>query len=82
MTPKQLALLLDRDEERRRAADRRAGEIVATLSNIHVDRTKRPDGFTWLDVFPEWKEPEPAQTEEQMYQTMLLWTRITKRKSA
>lgn len=79
-----LAALLDRDEVRRQTADRRAGEVAAAVANASpaLDRKRYPRGVTWLHFFPEWKEPAPAQTEEQMFDAMMLWTKARERRGA
>lgn len=81
ITPRMLSLLIEREREQRRRADRRAGEAVAILYNVNRDTKKDPDGKTWVDVFPEWKE-EPVQTEDQMFASAMLWTQLSQRKRA
>lgn len=76
LTLRQFALLCDRHRMQERRADRRAGELLAMLYNINRDRTKDPSGADWLDFFPEWDEAA-VQSDEQMYEAMLLWTRAT-----
>lgn len=71
-------LLIERWRQTRRAEDRRAGEIAAMIYNAHRDGKKDPKGKTWLDVFPEWKERKPPQTDDQMLEAMKMWARATK----
>lgn len=63
----------ERRKERLQREDRRAGEVVAMLYNLKA--AKRDDTIDWLDVFPEWKT-EARQTEEQMYETMKMWSTV------
>lgn len=77
ITARQFAALLDRDEERRRAADRRVGKVVAVVYNANRDVKKDPHGKAWEDFFPEWKAPAPVQTDDQMYETMMMWAKAT-----
>lgn len=69
--------LVERHNENVKRADRRAGEIIAILYNINRDSERDPHGLEWQDVFPEWKEPEKEQTEEEMFATMMLFTKST-----
>ena len=64
--------MVERFRERNKREDRRAGEIVALLFNTNRDTEKMPEGLTWQDVFPEWKEEQEEQTDEQMLATMML----------
>lgn len=64
--------MVERFRERNKREDRRSGEIVALLFNVNRDSEKSPQGINWMDVFPEWKEPEPEQTEEEMLKTMMM----------
>lgn len=66
-------MLTDRLRERVRREDRRAGEVIAILYNIN--RNERTEAIDWWDVFPEWKQ-ETEQTDEDMYQTMMMWTKV------
>lgn len=79
MTPHQFGLLLDRHRERQRAEDRRAGVVAAMIYNAHRNTKKDPTGWTWLNVFPEHKPPRAVQTDDQMFEAMLLWTAATNR---
>lgn len=45
------------------------------LYNINRDPAKDPSGKDWDDFFTEWKEPLPLQTEDEMFQAMMLWTK-------
>lgn len=69
-------MLVERWKEGLQREDRRAGEVAAMIYNIHRDSKKDPKGMNWLDVFPEWKDEKPAQTEEEMFETMQLWTHV------
>lgn len=76
-THRQTAYLTDRYNERRKQEDRRAGGIIAMLYNINRDSTKDPEGLDWDDFFTEWKPPQPEQTEEEMFNTMMLLAKAT-----
>ncbi len=52
LTLRQLDALAERHWAAERAADRRAGEIVAMLYNANRDSKKDPKGATWLDFYP------------------------------
>lgn len=77
MTPRQFSLLTDRYREQVKREDRRAGEIVAMLYNANRDSEKDPSGIGWMDVFGEWKEQPTEQSEDQMFEAMMLWTKRT-----
>lgn len=47
------------------------------LYNINRDSEKDSRGAEWWDFFTEWKPEEEEQTEEEMFQTMLLLTKRT-----
>lgn len=74
-----LVSLVERHREHERRADRRAGEVAALMANINRDTKKRREPFTWLDIFPEYKEPEKPQTDEQMLAAMQMWALVSKR---
>lgn len=44
-----------------RRGDLHAGQICATLANIHRDEKTRP--FTALDCIPKWESPRPKAQE-------------------
>jgi alpha-ketoglutarate-dependent taurine dioxygenase len=71
LTLRQFDGLAKRYQAKQRREDRRAGEVVAILHNIHRDA--KTDAITWLDVFPEHQEPKPEQTDEQMLEAMMMW---------
>lgn len=71
MTLRRFMLLVDRFKERNKREDRRAGEVAAMAFNL---KAKEP--IDWTDVFPEWAEGQHGQTEEQMLQTMMAWTKL------
>lgn len=50
------------------------------IYNAHRDAKKDPKGKGWLDIFPEWKERKPPQTEDQMLAAMMLWAEATKKR--
>lgn len=77
MTPRQFSLLVERYRDRVKREDRRAGEVVAILYNINRDSKTDPKGLDWQDVFPEWKEVAREQTEEEMLEMMLEFTKQT-----
>lgn len=66
MTHRQFSYLVERYREQLKRADRRAGELIAMFYNANRDAEKDPKGLDWVDVFPEWKEAEKEQTEEEM----------------
>lgn len=47
------------------------------LYNIHRDAKMDPHGKDWDDFFSEWKEPLKDQTEDQMFQTMMMLAKAT-----
>lgn len=55
--------------------DRRAGEVAAMIFNANCDRKEYPNGITWLEIFPGWKELK-VQTDDEMFENMMLWTKI------
>ncbi len=57
---------------RQRREDRRAGEVAVAIYNVYRDTKKRPDPWDWMDIFPEHRELEEPQTEEQMLMNMNL----------
>lgn len=71
-----MELLVERYRDRLKREDRRAGEVVAILYNLNRDPEKDPKGIDWDDVFPEWKEARP-QTEDEMFEAMLLFAKST-----
>lgn len=77
MSPRQFGLLVKRYQRHREEADRRSGEIVAMLYNANRDSEKDPNGLEWRDFFPEWKPEPQEQTEEEMFQTMMLLAKST-----
>lgn len=52
------------------------------LYNINRDSTTDPQGLDWDDFFTEWKEPIESQTEDEMFQMMMLLTKRTEGLSA
>jgi hypothetical protein len=56
--------------------------LAALLYNVNRDTTKDPGGKDWLDFFPEHAPAKTAQTEEQMFDAMMLWARATERLKA
>ena len=75
MTPRLFDYLVKRYREDLKRGDRRAGEIIAILYNINRDSQTDPKGLDWTDVFPEWKEEPEEQTEDEMFQTMMAFTK-------
>lgn len=75
LTFREFSLLLDRQQERTKREDRRAGEVVALLYN--VNRSDKADPIDWRDVFPEWKE-QTEETEDEMLRAMEMWAAATK----
>lgn len=69
--------LVERHKDRMKRADRRAGEIVAILYNLNRDPKEDPKGIDWTDVFAEWKEEPPEQTEDEMLETMFAFAAST-----
>lgn len=78
LTPRLVVNLIRRWRDAQRAADRRAGEVAAMIYNAHRDAKKDPKGRTWIDVFPQWKEKKPVQSEDQMFAAMMMWAQATK----
>lgn len=70
-------MLTDRHLESQRRQDRRAGEIVAMLYNVHRDQKKDATGKGWQDFFPEWQQRTPVMTDDQMFEAMQMWARVT-----
>jgi hypothetical protein len=77
MTLKQFVMRAERHRESVKRADRRAGGVIAMLYNLNRDPEKDRDGIDWQDVFTEWKEKLPEQTEDELYEAMLLWAKST-----
>lgn len=77
MTPRRFSFLLKRYERRTKQEDRRAGAVIAALYNIHTRESDTDPLKGWQDFFPEWKEQKPIQTEDQMFQAMMMWTKST-----
>lgn len=75
MTARQFDYLVKRYRDELKREDRRAGEIVAMLYNANRDATIDPKGLEWRDFFPEWKEEPTEQTEDEMFEAMLLFTK-------
>jgi len=48
--------------------------VVAMIYNVNRDAKKDPEGWTWLDVFPEHRE-EREQTVDQMFDAMMMFAR-------
>ena len=69
--------MVERHNQKVKREDRRAGEIIAILFNINRDAEKMPNGIDWQDVFPEWKEERPEQTEEEMFLVMAGFAKST-----
>lgn len=83
LTLRQFVALRERWEAEQRAADHRAGQIAVMLYNVHRDRAKDPRGATWMDFFPQWKEDRGGpQTDEQMFDAMMIWARVTAKERA
>lgn len=74
--------MVKRFEERVKREDRRAGGIIAQIYNMNRDVEKDPKGLDWQDYFTEWKEEPEEQTEDQMFEAMMLWTKSTEGLSA
>lgn len=74
---RQFVLLADRHTDRQKREDRRSGEVVAMLFNVHRDQKKSPDGITWQDVYPEHQEKPVPQSDDDMLQAMKLWALAT-----
>jgi hypothetical protein len=71
------SLLVERRQRQTKQEDRRAGGIIAALYNLN-SRTSETDPIRdWQDFFTEWKEPEADQTEEEMLEMMLAFTKQT-----
>lgn len=51
--------------------------MVAAMYNIHTRQAETDPLHGWQDSFPEWKERQPIQTDEQMLQAMMMWTKST-----
>ena len=68
-------MLTERYREGLKREDRRAGGIIAMLYNINRDSEKDPQGQEWFDFFTEWKEVPVEQTEDEMFQAMMLFTK-------
>lgn len=81
LTLRQIEALGERHEAHERAQDRRAGEMVAMLYNVHRDQKKDPKGATWLTFFPEHRD-ETVQSDEEMLNAMMLWARTTVKERA
>ena len=64
--------MVERFRERNKREDRRAGEIVALLYNSNRDTERDQKGIDWTAVFPEWKEEQEEQTDEEMFRTMAM----------
>lgn len=64
--------MVERYRERNKREDRRAGEIVAMFFNANRNTQEQPNPIGWQEIFPEWKEPEPEQTDEEMFRTMAM----------
>lgn len=77
LTLRQFVLLGERHRDQEKRADRRAGGIIAALYNIHTRTSETDPVKDWQDYFTEWKEESADQTEEQMFETMLLLTKST-----
>lgn len=45
------------------------------LFNVNCNRSKFPQGITWLEIFPGWRE-RPLQSEDEMFEAMMLWTKV------
>lgn len=73
---RQFELLADRRAFELKRADRRAGGIIAALYNIHTRSSEADPMQDWQDFFTEWKEPITEQTEEQMFESMMMWTKV------
>lgn len=74
---RQFDLLAERRTLELKRADRRAGGIMAALYNIHTRASVTDPIQDWQNFFPEWKEPLPPQTEDEMLEAMMLWTKST-----
>lgn len=75
MTPRQFDYLMDRYELQIKRDDHRAGQIVAWVYNTGRNVEEDPEGKEWWDFFPVW-QPEPEeQTEDEMFQAMLMFTK-------
>lgn len=77
MTPRQFDFMWERFRDQQKRADRRAGGVIAMLYNINRDSKLDPNGLDWMDFFTEWKEPSRPQTEDEMFQAMIMWTQST-----
>jgi hypothetical protein len=61
--------LCERWNEREKRADFRAGQICATLANVHRDSKARSTPYEAEDFFPRLRPPQPPtkpQTAEEM----------------
>lgn len=56
------------------------GEMIAATYNVNRDPKKRPEPYTWRDIFPDHEGPaeQEAQTDEQMLMSMHMWTALFK----
>jgi hypothetical protein len=67
--------LAKRHKDRLKREDRRAGGVIAALYNLNVRKSESDPILDWQDFFTEWKEAPKEQTEEEMLQLMLLFTK-------
>lgn len=75
MTPRLFSFLLKRHEQGIKRADRRAGGVIAALYNLN-SRTEESDPVQeWWDYFTEWKPEPESQTDDEMFQAMMAFTK-------
>lgn len=73
MTPRQFRCLTLRYERKVKQEDRRAGGVIAALYNIHTRESETDPVKDWQDYFPEWREEQREQTEDEMFELMQLF---------
>lgn len=71
-TPRRLLLLLERYKAGERRRDRRAGEIVAGYYNVHRNERKRPEPYTWEDIFPDHNRQPKRKTPEELLEVAVM----------
>lgn len=62
-TPRRFHRLVGRWKDDQMRRDRRSGEVVAMLYNVHRD-TAKTSPVTWLDVFPHHRMDAPAMSDD------------------